>query len=177
MKGDEQMQTELATPQSSHQPTDTRLHIGGLVTTAKALALEDLAQLPRTSLIANFHCDGKSTPTDRIWYGPRLVDVLNLAGPASAASYVRVGAGDYVVPLSREEAEEAVLADTVNGQPLSAENGGPWRLVLPGVRCFASVKWVDRLEVAAEPGENTGLESIRERNRARRKNKLTKAAH
>lgn len=169
MKREERVYTDLATTPTAHQPASPLLHVGGLVTPARALAHDDLARLPRTSLAANFHCDGKSIPGERVWHGPRLVDVLKLAGPVPAASYVRVGAGEYVVPLSRAEAEEAILADTVNGQPLSVENGGPWRLVLPGVRCFASVKWVDRLEIAAEPGENTGLESIRERNRARRK--------
>jgi DMSO/TMAO reductase YedYZ molybdopterin-dependent catalytic subunit len=168
MKKDQHTKRDTATAQVAHRPTGSSLHVGGLVATARAFAPGDLAQLPRTSLAVNFHCDGKSTPADRLWQGPRLVDVLSLAGPVPTDHFVRVGAGEYVVPLSRQEAEEAVLADTVNGQPLSVENGGPWRLVLPGVRCFASVKWVDRLEVAAEPGQNTGLESIRARNRTRR---------
>lgn len=168
MKKDEQMQTDMATTQADHQPTRSLLHVGGLVTAARVFAPEDLARLPRTGLATDFHCHGKSSSSDRLWQGPRLVDVLSLAGPAPTAQYIRVGAGEYVVPLSRQEAEEAILADTVNGQPLSVENGGPWRLVLPGVRCFANVKWVDRLEAAAEPGENTGVESIRARNRARR---------
>ena len=169
MKREDRMRAKSVTTATEHQSIRSLLHVGGLVTAARAWTPDELARLPRTTLAANFHCDGKSTPGERVCHAPRLVDVLNLAGPASAASYVRVGAGEYVVPLARDEIEEAILADTVNDQPLSIENGGPWRLILPGVRCFASVKWVDRLEVAADPGKNTGLESIRERNRARRK--------
>jgi DMSO/TMAO reductase YedYZ molybdopterin-dependent catalytic subunit len=84
------------------------------------------------------------------------MDVLALAKPLPTAHYVRVHAGNYVVPLSLAEAEHALLADTLNDQPLAVEHGAPWRLALAGGACFTSVKWVDRLELCAEPGENVG---------------------
>jgi len=39
----------------------------------------------------------------------------------------------------------------------------PWRLVVPGDACFTSVKWVDRIELAAEPGEGSGERIARAR--------------
>lgn len=175
MAYDNQASAANPTGPGGQQAGDPTLRIEGLVSVARSLTPADLAALPRSGVAANFRCDGKSTPQERFWRGPRLLDVVATAGPLPAAGYIRVGAGKYVAPLSRQEAEEAILADTVNDQPLSVENGGPWRLVLPGVRHFANVKWVDRLELAAEPGENTGLESVRVRNRARRAKRQAQA--
>ncbi|MEZ4737539.1 MAG: molybdopterin-dependent oxidoreductase [Caldilineaceae bacterium] len=146
------------------------LRIVGLVAQPQILTASDLAAdhlaLPRTSFTEDFLCDGKWTVPDQQWSGYRLLDLLHLAGPLPAAQYVRVGSGDYVVPLSLADAANALLADQLNGQPLTVEHGAPWRLALFGGRCFTSVKWVDRLELVAEPGENTSLKIVRERNQA-----------
>lgn len=146
------------------------LRIVGLVAKPQTLTTADLtasrSPLPRTSFTEDFLCDGKWTVPDQKWSGYRLLDILTLAGPLPAAQYVRVGSGDYVVPISLAEAANALLADQLNGQPLTIEHGAPWRLALFGGRCFTSVKWVDRLELVAEPGENTSLKIVRERNQA-----------
>src|SRR5581483_10748886 len=97
------------------------------------------------------------------WTGVRLPDVLELAGPGRGAEWVRVSSGEYAASLSREEARAAILAERLNGEPLGVEHGGPWRLVVPSASCFTSVKWVDRLEVAAEPGEASGERIARAR--------------
>jgi len=60
-----------------------------------------------------------------------------------------VGAGSYVMPLALADARAAVLANELDDKPLSLEHGAPWRLVVPGGACYTSVKWVDRLELAA----------------------------
>jgi DMSO/TMAO reductase YedYZ molybdopterin-dependent catalytic subunit len=81
-----------------------------------------------------------------------LVDILALAEPLSAARYVRVCAGEYSVPVPLDQAGDALLCDMLEGQPLPLVHGAPWRLLWPGSRCSTSVKWVDRLELCAEPG-------------------------
>ncbi|MBX3013769.1 MAG: molybdopterin-dependent oxidoreductase [Caldilineaceae bacterium] len=146
------------------------LQIVGLVAEPQTLTPHDLtttrAALDRSDFTDDFLCDGKWTVPDQQWSGFRLLDVINLAEPLPTAKYIRVGSGDYVVPISLEDAENALLADTLNGQALTVEHGAPWRLALFGGRCFTSVKWVDRLELTAEPGENTSLQIVRERNQA-----------
>jgi DMSO/TMAO reductase YedYZ molybdopterin-dependent catalytic subunit len=148
--------------------SDPRLIIDGLVARPVQLAPVDLSDLPRASFAEELE-DAKAgdAPTRR-WLGPRLLDVLNLAEPLPTAQYVRVGAGAYIVPISWQQAEEALLADSLDGQPLTAAQGAPWRLTLPGKRRFMNIKGVDRLEVVAEPGENTAIALLRERNKARR---------
>jgi len=142
------------------------LQITGLVAEPQRITPADLATLARTSFTDDFYCDGKWTVPDQRWSGCRLLDVLALAGPLIAAKYISVGAGDYVIPISWEDAQQALLADMLNDEPLTVEHGAPWRLALFGGRCFTSVKWVDRLELTAAPATNTGLDIVRERNRA-----------
>jgi DMSO/TMAO reductase YedYZ molybdopterin-dependent catalytic subunit len=150
--------------------TNPTLRIVGQVAEPQTLTVADLAidraTLSRTDFTDDFLCDGKWTVPDQQWSGFRLLDVINLAAPLPAAKYIRVGSGDYVVPISLEDAADALLADTLNGKPLTVEHGAPWRLALFGGRCFTSVKWVDRLEITDEPGENTSLQIVRERNQA-----------
>jgi DMSO/TMAO reductase YedYZ molybdopterin-dependent catalytic subunit len=146
----------------------TVLRVTGLVSRACGFTVADLAHLPRASFTETFSCDDQWATQSQSWRGPRLLDVLALAGLLPAAKYVRVGAGDYVVPVLLAEADGALLADTLNDQPLPPEHGAPWRLALPGKQCFTSVKWVDRLEVTAERGANVGARLTSERLRTER---------
>ena len=144
------------------------LRVEGLVSQPCLIKPADLATLPRASFTENFSCDEQWVATSQTWSGPRLIDVLKLAGLLPAAKYVRVGAGEYVVPILLADATQALLADTLNDQPLTLEHGAPWRLALPGARCFTSVKWVDRLELVTERGENMGARITSTRLRAER---------
>ena len=144
------------------------LQVTGLVMRPRQLTITDLAPLPRATFTETFSCDDQWATQSQRWCGPRLLDVLALAGLLPSAKYVWVGAGEYVVPVLLAEAAGAVLADTLNDAPLSAAHGAPWRLALPGKQCFTSVKWVDRLEVTAERGLNVGARRTSERLRAER---------
>jgi DMSO/TMAO reductase YedYZ molybdopterin-dependent catalytic subunit len=98
--------------------------------------------------------------------GVRLADVVALGQPLPEARYVRVCAGEYAVPLSLEEAQGVLLSTTRDGQPLTPDRGAPFRLVVPGGKCFTSVKWIDRLVLTAEPGPNDGERLARARRAA-----------
>jgi len=126
------------------------------VTRPRSLSVADVDGLPLIELRAPFACEEGWSVPNLSWAGPRLADVLALAEPLSGAAWVQVISGDYAVPIAWADCQEAVLARRLNGQPLSVEHGGPWRLVVPGGSCFASVKWVERLEVATEPGPESG---------------------
>ena len=140
-----------------------RLVIDGLVAAPRALSPDALAALPRATHVEPFACEeGWAVPQLR-WEGVRLADVLALAAPRPEARYVRVCSGEYAVPLALGEAAGALLCDRLNDAPLPLEHGAPWRLVVPGGRCFTSVKWVTRLELAAEPGQASGEQIARAR--------------
>ncbi len=142
--------------QASQRASKPTLRIEGLVTQPLELTPADLAQLARHSFSEDFYCEEQWVTPQQHWAGPRLSEVVQLANPLPTAAYVRVHAGNYVVPISLAEAALALLADTLNHQPLTIEHGAPWRLALTGAACFTSVKWVERLELTAEPGDNVG---------------------
>ncbi len=150
-------------PTARDQATSPSLQVTGLAARPRPLTPADLAALPRADLAEPFRCEEGWTVPGLCWRGVRLADVLALVAPLPAARYVRVCSGDYAVPLSLDEANGALLCDELNGEPLPLEHGAPWRLVVPGGVCFSSVKWVDRLELAAEPGARSGERIARAR--------------
>ena len=143
------------TPSERARAARATLRIDGLVAQPLELTSEAFQTLERASLVEPFVCDeGWSVPGLR-WGGVRLSDVLALAQPLAAARYVRAGSGEWVVPVRVCHLARGLVADELNGEPLTIEHGAPWRLVLSGGPCYTNVKWLDHLELVAEAGEDT----------------------
>jgi sulfite oxidase len=97
------------------------------------------------------------------WRGVRLADVLAAAQPLAGAAHVgMVGADDSPeakppqrfggsVPLDKALRPEVLLAFEMNGEPLTPVHGAPLRSVVPGYIGARSIKWLERIEVRAEP--------------------------
>lgn len=104
------------------------------------------------------------------WAGVRLGDVLDAAGTAADARFVRVwSVTGYRWSFPIEEAREYLLATHVDGEALSHGHGAPLRLVAPDRRGFQWVKWVTAIEVRrrGDPGQYvatlvSGLDGDRE---------------
>lgn len=142
------------TPEAAHP----RLVVDGLVARRLELAPADLAAFALAEVTDDFRClEGWSVPGLH-WRGVALATVLDTAGVAAQARSVQASAGEFSVPLTLEEARGALLATQLGDAPLPREHGGPVRLVVPGADCFTSIKWLDRIELRAEPGQNTGRE-------------------
>ncbi len=139
------------------------------------LGLDDLRALPSQSQISYIECAGNwrgffRSVTGRTasgsqwgtgaigcaeWSGPRLADVLALAGVRADAVDVNVVGLDEAewarpMPLEKAFDPDTILALAMNGVPLPADHGFPVRLVVPGWVGSSSVKWVGRIEVATE---------------------------
>jgi DMSO/TMAO reductase YedYZ molybdopterin-dependent catalytic subunit len=130
------------------------IRIDGLVARPLELTHGDLGRLEHVVLEEPFVCEeGWSVPGLR-WGGVRLRDVLALAQPLAAATYVRAGSGAWVVPLPLSDTDRGLVCDELNGEPLTIEHGAPWRLVVSGAACYTNVKWLEHLQAVSEPGED-----------------------
>lgn len=131
-------------------PLDTaawRLRVGGRVTTPVTLDTAQLAALGEVERDAVLDCTSGWVMRTR-WRGTPLRAVLDAAGADPDATRVSVrSVTGWMVRLSPEELDEALLATHVAGEPLPAANGSPVRLVAPRRRGLDWIKWVERVDV------------------------------
>lgn len=138
------------------EPGDWQLRVTGAVASPLRLGPAELADLPATTVAADFECREGWVAEDLSWRGIRVDRLLERADPTIEDGYVLVRAmdGDYACAFPRDRVAEAVLAVELDGEALPVEHGGPARLVPTheGSDCWESVKWVSKLDVrAAEP--------------------------
>jgi DMSO/TMAO reductase YedYZ molybdopterin-dependent catalytic subunit len=143
-------------PSSAKQQAENPLlRVDGLVDQSRDLSVQDVAGLPRYELAETFTCDAERAASGQRWRGVRVSDVVAMTEPLSEARFVRVSSVGFVIHVAIDDST-ALLCDTLDDQPLTLERGAPWRLVVPGGRCFTSVKWVSRLDLVAEVGRDSG---------------------
>jgi DMSO/TMAO reductase YedYZ molybdopterin-dependent catalytic subunit len=158
-----------------------QLQVDGDVRTPRSLSVADLRALPAVSVTATLECAGNgraffdppvagiqwrkgAVGTSR-WTGARLRDVLAAAGgPAPASTHVWMFGGDrplgtqppFVrqVPWAKAMDPDTVVAYEMDGQPLPLLHGAPLRVLVPGWEGAYSVKWLQRLTVAAKESDN-----------------------
>ena len=140
-------------PSAPKEYGEWRLRVGGLVRTPLLLSYDNICAMPASNFTAPFACEEGWEVEALRWSGTRVTHLLRLAGLHKDARHVVVGAGDFVTTLSLPEidANQALLAYRLDGSPIPWEHGGPLRLVLLGGPCYQSIKWVDRLDVIADP--------------------------
>jgi DMSO/TMAO reductase YedYZ molybdopterin-dependent catalytic subunit len=102
------------------------------------------------------------------WAGVSLAAVLERVGVKQSAVEVILEGADVgtvnddpkspgpiafarSLPLAKARRPEVLLADTMNGEPLTPEHGSPLRAVVGGWYGMASVKWLTRIVVTDKP--------------------------
>jgi len=135
--------------------SDWSLTVDGLVDKPLTLDAAGWQALPRFAETADFHCvEGWSVDALR-WGGVTPATILKHAKVRPEGTYVVFHAytGEYLdsLPIGLVNDPQTVLADTLDGQPLPAQHGGPLRLVVPKQLGYKNVKWVTRIEVTDKP--------------------------
>ena len=154
-----------------------RLSLAGRVSKQRQLTTSDLRELPQHTVAATLECtgDGRGLFRPRVpgiqwmrgaignaeWTGPRLSDVLKLAGADFNAAYITVNGADVPAgktpdfvrsfPMKKALHPATLLALKMNHEPLPDLHGFPVRLIVPGWDGTSWVKWVVSLTVASEP--------------------------
>lgn len=130
-----------------------RLRISGDVIETAELDTP-LAGLPRVEQVSHFHCVTTWSRRGLRWSGVRFVDFYaqhilpRLADAAQVRTVVMRAQDGYrtTLPLVDLLAPEVLLADRLDGLPLSVEHGAPLRLVAPAHFGYKSPKYLSRLE-------------------------------
>jgi DMSO/TMAO reductase YedYZ molybdopterin-dependent catalytic subunit len=124
-----------------------RLTVVGAVSQPLTVTAHQLQTLAVAQQTATLDCTG-GWYTIQAWQGVSLASLLDLVGvSADARSVTVVAASGYSRRFPLAEASRLLLATAVAGQPLDHGHGHPLRLVAPGYRGYAWVKWVTRIEV------------------------------
>lgn len=134
-----------------------RLTVSGEVETPLSLSWAELLALPQRDVLCDMHCVTRWSRYDNIFTGVPVREVLRLAGARPHAEGVMVhGAEGYTtnLPMSDLDREENLIATHWNREPLTAEHGGPVRLLVPHLYLWKSAKWLTGLEILEfdEPG-------------------------
>jgi DMSO/TMAO reductase YedYZ molybdopterin-dependent catalytic subunit len=110
---------------------------------------DEFSKLPRSKVVADFHCVTKFTIPGNLWEGVTGQAFAELAPPHPDVTHVMVWAeygysaniriGDFL-------ADGTILATHHNGEPITPEHGFPVRMVVPHLYAWKSVKWARGVE-------------------------------
>jgi DMSO/TMAO reductase YedYZ molybdopterin-dependent catalytic subunit len=131
-----------------------RLDWFGLVKHPGSLNWKEFQALPRVRVFADFHCVTRWSRLGNLWEGVSTSYLGELAGVSEDAKYVVLYGRDHGwttnLPLSAFLAEDSLLADRHDGEPIALEHGGPVRVIVPRLYAWKSAKWVERVEFVSE---------------------------
>jgi DMSO/TMAO reductase YedYZ molybdopterin-dependent catalytic subunit len=134
-------------------PPDWRLKITGKVEHPFELTWEEFLALPHTTLTTDFHCVTTWSRYDNGWEGIHIREILQRAKPLPEAKFVLAHSWTgYTtnMPLDALDDDDVMIVIKHDGQDLSAEHGGPVRLLVPKLYAYKSAKWLDGLEFLEE---------------------------
>jgi DMSO/TMAO reductase YedYZ molybdopterin-dependent catalytic subunit len=132
------------------------LNIHGMVDHPITLSYDDLIDRPLIERDVTLACVSNEVGGDLVgnarWIGAPLKDLLEEAGVAAEASQIVSRSVDgFTVGTPTAiamDGRDAMLAISMNGQPLPIEHGFPVRMVVPGLYGYVSAtKWVVDLEL------------------------------
>jgi DMSO/TMAO reductase YedYZ molybdopterin-dependent catalytic subunit len=146
-------------------PAQPRLEVDGAVTAPVSLGLAELGRLRRREQVSDLHCVSGWSAVGLRWEGVpfaafyRAVIQPTVADGTVVTHFVFEGLDGFrcVVDARDALADDVLIADRLDGEPLDGDTGAPLRLVSPSQYAFVSVKHLCRVELhTSEPAENYG---------------------
>ena len=150
-------------------PRDMVIEVCGELTERVGLRPADLADLPRRRVTTALHCVAGWSAVDLDWGGVSFADLYRLSiepalvEGARIRSLVFVGLDGYrsIVAIEDALADGVLVADQLDGKPLTPDHGAPVRLVSPDQYGFVSTKHLCRIEL--HPSEPVNVYHSRRR--------------
>ncbi|MEB3216221.1 MAG: molybdopterin-dependent oxidoreductase [Nostocales cyanobacterium 94392] len=135
-----------------------RLIVDGEVENPLILSMEDIQNLPLTSMIIRHVCvEGWAAIVQ--WGGIRLRELVALTQPKNSVKYVYFQSADgYYSSWDIASAlhPQTLLAYQKNGEDLPVENGAPLRLASPIKLGYKQSKWVTRVSLVSNLSPRQG---------------------
>jgi len=133
---------------SSDKATWT-LEVYGLVDKELTLNFDKFREIPTVMSVSDFHCVTGWSKLGNKWEGVRFIDIMNMVGAQTAAIYATIECeNDFTTQLMVADLskDDVLLAYRLDDSELSAEHGGPLRLVIPEKYGYKSAKWVRKIK-------------------------------
>jgi DMSO/TMAO reductase YedYZ molybdopterin-dependent catalytic subunit len=124
---------------------DWAFSVGGAVERPLKWSWQDFQAQPQLTLRCDMHCVTSWSRYDNDFTGVPFLHLVELVQPRPEACFVMLRSyDDYTtnLPLSYLLDEDVLLAHSWQGKPISAEHGGPMRLMLPKLYLWKSAKWL-----------------------------------
>lgn len=136
---------------------DPTVVFGGVLSAPIEITVAELLGDGRRDVDADFHCVAGWSVTGLRWEGVGFADIYQrliapAVAPGTTVTHVMVRGLDgerFVAELGDLLAEDVLLADRLDGQPLDGDHGAPLRLVSPAQYGYANIKHVCRIDVLA----------------------------
>lgn len=109
----------------------------------------EFGALPQTKMTRDIHCVTKWSKFNTPWQGVLIDDILADAGLTPPTPFVLAHGFDGYstnVPFADLTEGKAMVATRYEGKPLTAEHGGPARLLVPHLYFWKSAKWISGLQ-------------------------------
>jgi DMSO/TMAO reductase YedYZ molybdopterin-dependent catalytic subunit len=130
-----------------------RLDVYGAVESPVFWTFDEFIAQKQDRFTSDIHCVTTWSRYDNEWDGLATRELLATCQPREEARFVVLHSYDgYTTNLALEDfaAEDALLAHSWSGQPLTEEHGGPVRLVVPHLYFWKSAKWLQAIEFVSE---------------------------
>lgn len=132
-----------------------RFRVDGLVATPVEWNWEAFQKLPRVKVFSDFHCVTRWSRLGNLWEGVSTRELIKQAGGLlPEANFVVAHGYDFGwttnLPANEFLAEDALIAMTHDGDPISVEHGGPARGIVPRLYAWKSAKWISGIEFVRE---------------------------
>jgi DMSO/TMAO reductase YedYZ molybdopterin-dependent catalytic subunit len=139
-------------------PADPSVRITGAVTQPADVSIADLQQLPREELVADFNCVTTWCVRALRWAGVPFRSfyedlVVPRCEPAQGVNWLRITGLDgvfAVVALDDALASDVLIADSLDGEPLTGVHGAPLRFVSPSQYAYKNVKHLASIELSVD---------------------------
>jgi len=130
-----------------------RLRIFGEVEEEVVLTWEDILDIEKVYLLADFHCVTRWSCPDVLWTGFMSVELRNIVNIKDSAKAVMIHSLDgYTtnIPIDYFFDDDVIFAYKLFDKPLPADHGYPLRLVVPKLYAWKSAKHVSGIQFLPE---------------------------